>query len=389
MLESKEFVEVALVTLELPVRVCETALGMGSKRAGQGSEDKGSPHQHRRVSLRTIGDYLGLTAATVSLVINNSPGADAIPQQTKDRVIEAARKFNYRPNFVARSLRARRSFTIGVVVPEISEGYASLVLSGIEDHLLDEGYFHIVVSHRHRPDLRNNFSRLLLDRAVEGIIAVDTPTPSGMPVPVVAISGRNDAPDVVNIVLNHEKAAELALRHLYDLGHRSIAFIKGQDFSSDTEMRWNAIIEVAKRLKLHVSPTLTAQLEGCTPSPQPGFEATQRLLAKGERFTALFAFNDVSAVGGIRALSQAGLRVPEHVSVVGFDDIQSAAYQNPALTTVRQPLHEMGRIAAQTVLRRICNPSEAFTKQIVVEPELVARESTVHCSGLGKHRLSG
>jgi len=122
---------------------------------------------------------------------------------------------------------------------------------------------------------------------------------------------------------------------------------------------------------------LTVQLEGESSSPQLGYEITRQLLARGERFTALLAFNDISAIGAIRALREAGHRVPEDISVVGFDDIQSAAFQNPGLTTVRQPLREMGVIAAETLLRRISAGAESpYPKVITVEPELIVRAST-------------
>jgi LacI family transcriptional regulator len=119
------------------------------------------------------------------------------------------------------------------------------------------------------------------------------------------------------------------------------------------------------------------QLDGESPSPEVGYGVTRKLLAAGESFTALFAFNDISAIGAIRALREAGRRVPEDVSVVGFDDIQSAAFQNPGLTTVRQPLREMGVIAAETLLRRINAAAKTpYPKTITVEPELIVREST-------------
>ncbi len=278
---------------------------------------------------------------------------------------------------MARSLRKQRSFTIGVVVPEISEGYAALVMSGIEDHLLGAGYFYFVVSHRHKPDLLESYPRLLLGRAVEGLIAVDTPCHTSLPIPTVAVSGHHEVPGVTNIVLNHHRAACLALEHLRELGHRRIAFIKGQEFSSDTEARWNAICEAARRLNLAIHPKLVAQLVGDVPSPGLGYSVTQELLAGGEPFTALFAFNDISAIGAIRALREAGKRVPEDVSVVGFDDILSAAFQNPALTTVKQPLRQMGEIAAESVLRRIAGSKDGpCPKRIVIEPELVVRAST-------------
>ena len=339
------------------------------------------------VSLKELAERLGLSPATVSLVINRSPVADSIPQETQDRVLAAARKYKYRPNFLARSLRAQRSFTIGVIVPEVSEGYSAAVMSGVEAHLLQEGYFYFVVSHRHRPDLIDEYPRLFLQRSVDGLIAVDTPWTHSLPVPVVTVSGHNRVKGVTNIVLNHVRAAEVALNHLSQLGHHNIAFIKGQDFSSDTEIRWANIEKTARLLGIRISSALTAQLEGDSPSPEPGYVATKKLLASRKSFTALFAFNDISAMGAIRALREARLRVPGDVSVVGFDDIQAAAYQNPALTTVRQPMREMGRIAAETLLRQIRRPSpDSQSAEIMVEPKLIIRETTSHAKDSAPRR---
>lgn len=332
------------------------------------------------VSLKRLADYLELSPATVSIVVNGSPAAKSIPAATKERVLAAARKFNYRPNFFARSLRKRRTFTVGVLVPEISEGYTASVMNGIEDYLLQDGYFYFVVSHRHRADLIEEYPRLLLGRAVEGLIAVDTPVPHQLPVPVVTVSGHGTAPGVTNVVLDHDRAACLAIEHLVRLGHRDIAIIKGQEFSSDTEVRWGAICKAASALGIGIDARLVVQLEGDTPSPELGYGVTQKLIATGGRFTALFAFNDISAIGAIRALRESGLRVPEDVSVVGFDDIFSAAFQNPSLTTVRQPLRKMGEIAAATLLRRIAEGEQRYPRVITVEPELVVRESTARAS---------
>ena len=329
------------------------------------------------VSLKQLAERLELSPATVSLVINRSPVADSIPQETKDRVIAAAKKYKYRPNFFARSLRARHTFTIGVLVPEVSDGYSASVMSGIEEHLLQAGYFYFVASHRHRSDLIDEYPRLFLERSVDGLIAVDTPWSQSLSVPVVTVSGHNQVDGVTNIVLDHVRAAEVALKHLSQLGHRNIAFIKGQVFSSDTAVRWANIEKTARRLGLPISAALTSQLEGDSPSPDLGYEATRKLLAAQKRFTALFAFNDISAIGAIRALREARFRVPEDVSVIGFDDIEGAAYQNPALTTVRQPLREMGRTAADTLLRRIRRSNSDFHgAEIMVEPRLIVRETT-------------
>src|SRR5580692_7514127 len=360
--------------------VCAMLRSVTEKKKGKGA-GKTLRMGPKPVSLKELAEHLGLSPATVSLVINRSPVADTIPQETKDRIFAAASKYKYRPNFFARSLRAQRSFTIGVIVPEVSDGYSASVMSGVEDHLLQEGYFYFVVSHRHRADLIDEYPRLFLERSVDGLIAVDTPWTLSLSVPVVTVSGHNQVKGVTNIVLDHVRAAEIALKHLAQFGHRNIAFIKGQEFSSDTEVRWANIEKAARQLGLPISTGLISQLEGDSPSPELGYEATRKLLASHRPFTALFAFNDISAMGAIRALREAKLRVPDDVSVVGFDDIQSAAYQNPALTTVRQPLREMGRIAAETLLRRIRHPgSDVQGGEIMVEPKLMIRETTGHAA---------
>src|SRR5262245_9389421 len=226
-----------------PVRpLCETASVMSRSKFNKNG-------QQRPVSLKDLAAHLDLSPATLSIVLNDSAAAGAIPQETKDRIFDAARKFNYRPNFIARSLKAQRTYTLGVLVPELSMGYAALVLSGIEDQLLQEDYFYFVASHRHRDELIERYPQLFLERCVEGLIAVDTPRRRPTTLPVVSVSGYDDTPGVINIVLNHERAAELALEYLISLGHQSIAVIKGQSFSSDTDLRWESIRDMAERLK--------------------------------------------------------------------------------------------------------------------------------------------
>jgi len=192
---------------------------------------------------------------------------------------------------------------------------------------------------------------------------------------VVAVAGHKPISGVTNIVLDHRFAAELTLTHLHSLGHRHIAFMRGQAFSSDSEERWESIVAAAKEIGIEIRPELTVQLNRDLTSPELGYPVMQQLLSAGKKFTALVAFNDPSAIGAIRALQDIGLKVPGDVSVIGFDDIKVAAFNNPRLTTIRQPLSNMGRIAAQCVLNRL-NGSEQFRKQITVEPELVVRDST-------------
>ena len=346
----------------------------GDLREPMAQNKKEQKRPEKPVSLKILADYLGLCPATVSLVLNNVPGR-SIPQETRDRVRAAAHKFNYQPSLLARSLRKQRTFTIGVLVPELSDGYHTMVMSGIGDHLMQEGYFYFSAHHRHKPDLVEEYPRLLMGRGAEGIIAIDTALEHELPVPVVAVAGHKKISGVTNVLLDHHHAAELALRHLHQLGHRHIAFMRGQPFSSDSNDRWRSFVAVAKELGIEIRPELTIQLEKDLTSPELGYPVAQQLLQLKRRFTALISFNDIAAIGAIRAFRDANLRVPDDVSVVGFDDIKAAAYHNPSLTTIRQPLHDMGQSAARILLQRIQGFKD-YPKECAVPPELIIREST-------------
>jgi len=337
-----------------------------------------TPHNRKpsqRVTLKTIADHLGLTAGTVSAALNNSAAAQSIPEHTKKRILDAARELNYRPNFFARTLRLNRTYTIGVIASEIGDDYGSQVINGIEQYLQPRNYFFLTVVHRHDPNLMASYSQLLLSRGVEGLITVDTSVTEVPSVPLVAVAGHQSVAGVTNIVLDHKKAARLALKHLKDLGHEKIAFLKGQPFSSDSATRWAAICEVAQELGIEIRPELVVQIEKTDSTPTLGYPVGKELLARKQPFTALFAYNDISAIGSIWAFREAGLRVPQDISVVGFDDIPGAAYANPGLSTVRQPLIRMGQIAAETVINQIEGRGE-YMPEIAIEPEFVRRAST-------------
>jgi len=334
-----------------------------------------NPPPGQPISLRTLGEYLNLSPATISLVLNNAPGVRSIPQETRDRVTEAAAKFDYRPSFFARSLRKRQTYMVGVLVPELSDNYATQILAGLEEFLIEEGYFYLTASHRRKPDLIEEYPRMLMDRSVEGFILIDTILEKSMSLPVVAVAGHRKIEGVTNVVLDQRRAAELALRHLYQLGHRKIAFMRGGSHSSDADDRWNCLMDVARELKLAVPSERTVQLRLRVSTPELGFEPANELIQSGADFTAMVCFNDMSAIGAIRACMDHGLQVPADVSVVGFDDIQGAAFHNPALTTIRQPLNEMGKVAARILLQRIRGQA-TFPDVVPIHPELIIREST-------------
>ena len=326
------------------------------------------------VTLQQVAQHVGLSTGTVSAVLNDSPAARAIPKRTKDRILAAAQDLKYRPNFFARSLRNKRTFTIGVITEEIGDPYGAMVISGIEAFLSGRKYFFLTVVHRHNPEMLQQYTGMLLSRGVEGFITVDTSATQPPPLPTVA-AGHRSMKGVTNIVLDHVQAAQDVINHLVRLGHRNIAFLRGQPFSSDSADRWRAICDACSALGIRMQSELTVQLQGDDPSPNLGYQATKELLSRKPRFTALFTYNDIAAIGAIRAIRESGLRVPKDVSVVGFDDIREAAYHLPSLTTVRQPLRQMGEIAARTLVERI-EGQKKYPSEIAIKPELVVREST-------------
>jgi DNA-binding LacI/PurR family transcriptional regulator len=327
------------------------------------------------VTLKAVAKHLGLTPGTVSAVLNNSSAARSIPEHTRKRILAAAQELNYRPNFLARSLRVQRTFSIGVIAEEIGDAYGGMIVNGIENYLSEHNFFFLTVAHRHNPQLLQTYSEMLVARGVEGFITIDTSVEEVPLLPTIAVAGHQRVDNVTNIILDHRRAAELALRHLKQLGHVDIAFLRGQDKSSDSAARWAAIEEVAAEFGIAIRPELVLQLEGVDSTPELGYPYGRALLERKIPFTALFAYNDISAIGAMRAFQEAGLRIPHDISVIGFDDIALASFSIPPLTTVRQPLMKMGHMAAQTLLDRIEERAE-FVPEIAIEPELVVRKST-------------
>jgi LacI family transcriptional regulator len=357
------------------------------KRLAGPSESESSSIAKRGDGVVTIADlasHLSLTKGTISAVLNNSPYARSIPQHTQDRILAAAAELNYRPNAMARYLRQKRSFSIGIVTEEIGDPYSSVLISGIESVLSQRKYIFLTVVHRHNAELLKQYLEVLRVRGAEGIISIDTVITSPLALPLVAIPGYSALPGVHNIVLDHHRAAKMALEHLIGLGHRRIAVFRGQKLSADSAARWDSIRSIAKQLGVPIDKKLVVELAGDHASPQPGYEGVQQLQARGAKYSAIFAYNDMSAIGAIQALQELGRSVPEDISVVGFDDVREASFYSPALTTVRQPLRKMGELASQILLDRI-EGKEDGPNDVKVEPEFVVRNSTASCTATTRH----
>src|SRR5580692_9925493 len=211
------------------------------------------------ITLKAVAQHVGLTPGTVSAVLNDSPSARSIPQETKNRIHAAAKELNYRPNFFARTLRNKRTYTIGVIAEEIGDSYSSAIISGIEQYLRKRDYFFLTVVHRHDMALLSRYSQLLSERGVEGIITVDTTVQDEPMLPTVAVAGHKRLKGVTNIVLDHERAAVLALNHFKDLSHERVAFMRGNPLSADSKDRWEAICQVAAEIGMKIDPELTVQ----------------------------------------------------------------------------------------------------------------------------------
>jgi DNA-binding LacI/PurR family transcriptional regulator len=351
---------------------------MPSKKGIRGSNTV--PKDGQRVTLSFLAEQLGLSPTTISLVINDAAHASTIAQKTKDRIWEAVNKFNYQPNMFARYLHTNRTYCVAVLVPHIGDLYSASLLDGIETYLSQHGFAYFVVSHREMPDLIKHSPAMLMNRAVEGMIFINTPMFQPLPIPVVAISDLTNGPEVTRIIVDNECAGHLALSHLKMLGHSDIAFFRGPTANGDSVSRWDGLRKAAKNLSITIRDGLVVELErygqtNRTAKPDSGYVAAGSLLSMGRNFTALVAFNDVSALGAIRAFKDAGLEVPRDVSVIGFDDIHETSFSIPRLTTIRQPLSEMGKLAAERLLHNI-GAAPANREDIVICPELIVREST-------------
>lgn len=343
------------------------------------------------ITIRDVAERSGFSSATVSIVLNNAPLARYIPDTTKTKIQRAAAHLGYRPNLFARSLRSRRSHTVGVMVFDMTDPYCTLVLRGIENCLYESSFLPILTDVHNERTRFERYLEMLLDRRVEGLVVLANwlfldinvladLEKSNIPTAIVGRELKND--NVSSVIVDNTLGAHAALHHLYSLGHRKIAFIRGPRQLSDTAPRWRGVRSLARELDLKLDPRLVVDLpESRDPfsSFEDGYKLTEELLHRRVPFTALMAFDDMTAFGAIRALAKAGVRVPDQCSVVGFDDVAPASLYCPSLSTIRQPMEAMGAAAATIVVEAISAGLEKKTPRVVhrkMAPELIVREST-------------
>jgi len=343
------------------------------------------------VTIRDVAQESGFSSTTVSIVLNNAPLARYIPPATKKRIERAAKKLGYRPNQFARSLRSKRSHTVGVMVNDMTDPYCTMILRGIENTLYQASYLPILTDLHNERRRFERYLELLLDRRIEALIVlanwlfIDINLLADIEksrIPTAMIGCELDTNTISSIIVDNELGGRLALEHLHALGHSKIAFIRGPRALTDSSPRWRGIRSCARSRHLELDPRLFLDLPESR-DPASSFEAgqklTESLIRRKRPFTALLAFDDMSAFGAMRALSKAGIRVPEQCSVMGFDDVTPSALYTPSLSTIRQPMEAMGAAAVGIVVKGInavLEKRKVGASHSKVAPELVVREST-------------
>ncbi|HEX6504367.1 MAG TPA: LacI family DNA-binding transcriptional regulator [Terriglobales bacterium] len=342
-------------------------------------------------TIRDVAKTSGFSSTTVSIVLNNAPLARYIPETTKKKIEVAAKKLGYRPNLFARSLRSKRSHTVGVMVLDMTDPYCTLILRGIENSLFQSGYLPILTDVHNERVRFERYLEMMLDRRIEGLIVLANwlfldidlladLEKSSIPTAIIGCELRTD--NVSSVIVDNEVGGQIAIQHLHSLGHRKIAFIRGPKSLSDSSPRWKGVRAFAHAKDLEIDSRSVMELPESR-DPISSFEAgqklTEELIRRRRTFTALMAFDDMTAFGAIRALDRAGINVPQQCSVIGFDDVAPASLCTPSLTTVRQPMEAMGSLAVSLVADGINSVQEKREVTAVhrkLAPELVVRDST-------------
>ena len=331
--------------------------------------------RNRPASIKDIARLAGVSHSTVSRALQNSP---LVNSQTAGEIQRIARDLGYRASAVARGLVTRKTRTIGVVVTTISDPFVSEVVSGIELAANDNGYSVFLAESSADPTREQNVVHSFAERRVDGIVvtssrvgALYTPLLSEMMVPIVLINNQHPGQFVHSVMIENLEASREATDYLVRLGHRRIAYVGDRyGHQSDTE-RFAGYREALEQAAIPFLPELVVHGDG---QPEGGAVAMDKLLSLDHPPTAVFCYNDLTALGVLRSIHIRGLRVPEDISLIGFDDLFFVSYTQPQLTTVRQPMRKMGRMALEVLLKLMSGEQSA--EAIKVPAELIVREST-------------
>jgi DNA-binding LacI/PurR family transcriptional regulator len=327
------------------------------------------------VTLYELAQAADCSVSTVSRVLNNSK--HPISEATRERIFTLAREMGYRPNVAARGLKTNRTYTIGLIVDNIGGPFTPIIIRGIQEYLQQHDYFSVIISTGWDPELKSEAVHQLISRSIDGIIFVESwrdETNNTLDLankPYVYVYRLFDGDSTNSVLLDDFHGACLAVEHLVSLGHRRIAYINGPHGWVSSKERLEGYQAVLAHYGIPFEPTLVA--EG-TWEIQSGYPAAKKILALPEHPTAIFAANDLMALGAIYAIQDAGLNVPNDIAVVGCDDRDLASFSHPTITTVCPPSFEMGQSAAQLILDRLENHGE-MKGPLRLQGKLIIRES--------------
>jgi LacI family transcriptional regulator len=333
------------------------------------------------VTIKDIAAKTGFSPTTISLVMNNRRLARYMSASTRKIIRETAAKLGYRPNIFAQSLRARRSFMVGLLVYDILDPYCAPIVKEIEATLIPHGYTMLISDLGYDQNRYREALDVLTWRRADGIIAIANHFPNDLAAlrkaaaltPVVVIGRVTREKDVPCFVVNDRQGGLLAAHHLLQIGHREIGIIWDHSQYEWSTLRWKGVEKAFAAAGRRIDPRNVCLIE--EKSSDAGYDAAGKLLAQNPKITAICAVNDLTAIGAVRAVFDSGRSVPDDISVIGFDDLWLARHYNPPLTTVAQPLDRLGQLATQTLLERIAHPKRAM-KGATLKPSLVVRRST-------------
>jgi LacI family transcriptional regulator len=326
--------------------------------------------------MRDVAERAGVSVTSVSHVINKTR---PVSYELRERVLAAMEELGYQPNRLARSLRSGKTQIIGTIVPDSADPFFAEVARGIEDTAFENGYSLILCNSDANLGKEAFYTDVLLEKRVDGILflAVGVSTERildlqqrGMP--VVVVDRELPGVNVDSVVADNAGGGWSATCHLIDLGHRCIGYIAGPSDLTLSEYRHTGYCKALE--EAGIAPDEDLVVRGAFDF-ESGYKAAHQLLAKSKRPTAIFACNDLMAIGAICAAVELGLQVPQDLSVVGYDDVPLASYSNPPLTTIAQPIYDLGVVAASLLLERLQDPSKP-TRRIVLDVELQIRRST-------------
>jgi len=335
------------------------------------------PGSARRATIRDVAAWAGVSHQTVSRVINRNPN---VAEPTRERVLAAIRELGYVPSPMARGLISNRTHSLGVVADDISDGFFARMAAGAEAEARRRDYYLMIGSVEPDDDERG-YLRLMLERRVEGLILARPSVPlapadlhpaRSAGVPLVAV-GSSELRGFPVVDVDNRQGGYDATRHLLEHGHRQVATIVGPSEWPSAAARLEGYRRALREAGLADDPALIEHASDW--GLESGRAAAARLLERGAGFTALFAHSDLIALGAIRQLRDARLRVPDDVSVVGYDDLPVADYVEPALTTVHQPMHEVGALAAGLVLDQLAGGPAPAPGAHLLPAVLVMRQS--------------